>query len=79
MSSWKLKIHTKAEVEAHYVNQKTDSNDAYGQSFVESGKKSIENVAFDDPMTKAYAMITDNKYAVAAGNTDPEQLEKERW
>merc|ERR1739838_1301938 len=32
----------------------------------------------DDPMTKAYAMITDNKYAVAAGNTDPEQLEKKR-
>ena len=73
-----MKTHTKADVEAHYVNQKTNT-DAYGQSFVESSKKSIDNVEFDDPMTKAYAMITDNKYAVAAGNIDPEQTEKEWW
>ena len=48
------------------------------KSFVESNRKSIDNVEFDDPMTRAYAMITDDAYAKAAGNVDPEEIEKKR-
>ena len=67
---------TRAEVEAHYAQQKP--SDAYGDSFVASNKPNVANVEFDDPMTRAYALITDDSYARAAGNVEPEESEKKR-